>query len=209
MESQEAHGHVVSDTPGRLRIRVRHPHRHPQLMGRTQDHLEGKPGIRGVETNPTTGSVMVRYDPHQVSPDDILAMLKDVGVIALQTASDLGVELPEAGRSTTAVSVISVIDDLDRRISLLTGRRIDLKLLFPATLFGLGIRQVATQGLGLAQVPGYILLWYAFDSFWKFHQAEPVEATRARHPEAEPVNEPPQPRQPRGRRARSPRTSNA
>ncbi len=209
MENQEAHGRVVSDTPGRLRIRVHHPRRHSEVMGRTRDHLEGKPGIRGVETNSTTGSVTVKYDAQQASPHDVLAMLKDVGVIAEEMASNLGVEMPHTGRSTTAVSVISVFDDLDRRISLLTGRKVDLKVLFPAALFAVGIRQVAAQGLGLSQVPGYILLWYAFDSFWKFHQEEPVESTKTRHPEVEPAQEPSQARQSQERRTRSPRTSNA
>lgn len=45
-----------------------------------------------------------------------------------------------------------------------------LKLLFPLALAGVGLRQWVTQGLGLAQVPAYVLLWYAFDSFWKFHR---------------------------------------
>jgi hypothetical protein len=26
------------------------------------------------------------------------------------------------------------------------------------------------NGLGLSQVPGYVLLWYTFDSFYKLHQ---------------------------------------
>ena len=34
----------------------------------------------------------------------------------------------------------------------------------------IGLRQSLSEGLGLSQVPGYVLLWYAFDSFWKFHQ---------------------------------------
>jgi hypothetical protein len=30
--------------------------------------------------------------------------------------------------------------------------------------------QLATRGLGMTEVPAYVLLWYAFDSFWKFHR---------------------------------------
>ncbi len=209
MNNQEAHGQVISDTPGRLRIRLRRPHRRSGLMQQAQTRLEERPGVQQVETNTTTGSMMVRYDPGTASVDDLLAILKDAGIVALQTASDLGLELPKAGRSTTAVDIVAMMDDLDRRISLLTGRRLDLKLAFPAALFAMGIRQTITKGLGLSQVPGYVLLWYAFDSFWKFHQEEPVEAKSARQHPVEPVGRQASGRQPQQRHVRAVRTGNA
>src|SRR5205807_541067 len=69
--------------------------------------------------------------------------------------------------------LIDAVERLDSDLARLTGRRIDLKLIFPAGLFALAIRQIATNGLGISQVPGYVLLWYAFDSFWKFHREPP------------------------------------
>ena len=35
-----------------------------------------------------------------------------------------------------------------------------------------------TSGLGLGQVPGYVLLWYTFDSFYKLHQRKATAAIR-------------------------------
>ncbi len=181
MENQEVHGQVVSSTPGRLRVRLHRAHRQGSAAHRAKTHLQEKPGVRDVQTNQATGSVMVKYDPNEISADDIVGLLKDIGIVAVGTAAGLGIELPEAGRSSTSVDIISAVDNLDRRLSHVTGQKIDLKLLFPGALFALGVRQVLTQGLGLSQVPGYILLWYAFDSFWKFHQQEPVVAKPERH----------------------------
>src|SRR5262249_37441456 len=65
------------------------------------------------------------------------------------------------------------------------GRTVDLKLLFRVALGAVGLRQFFTAGLGIAEVPAYVLLWYAFDAFYKLHQAPAVESTESRRaPEA-------------------------
>jgi len=175
MENWEAHGHIVSDTPGRLRIRLRRTHRHPHVMELARNQLRQHEAVHQVATNDTTGSIVVNYDPARLSRDSVLGMLKDVGIIAREAAEELLAETPgESKHSAAALGIIAAVNDLDRRLSRATGRNIDLKLVFPASLFALGIRQAATQGLGLSTVPAYVLLWYAFDSFWKFHQAGPA-----------------------------------
>ena len=175
-----AHGHVTSRTPGRLRVRVHHPQHHQHTLGRAQAHLRGQAGIGQVETNSHTGSVLVHYDPRSRSPEDVLAALRDAGLLIEDVAKGVGEDVPETGpgRSTTSESVVDVVTDLDRQLSALTGRKVDLKLLFPATLGGIGLWQAVTRGIGLADVPAYVLLWYAFDSFWKFHR-EPPHGTRS------------------------------
>jgi hypothetical protein len=66
--------------------------------------------------------------------------------------------------------VVDTVNDLDQRLSRLTGRKVDLKLLFPVALGAIGVRSAIANGVGLTEVPAYILIWYAFDAFWKFHQ---------------------------------------
>ena len=53
--------------------------------------------------------------------------------------------------------MLDALTDLDHRISRLTGGKLDLKLLVPVGLGLLAMRQVALNGFGLAQVPGYVL----------------------------------------------------
>ena len=147
-------------------------------MRAARERLDAAFGPGQAEVNPSTGSVLVHYDRHARSSADVVSLLRDVGVLVEDTARAV-LELPEtgAGRSTTSIHVIDAVADLDRQLSLLTGRRVDLKLLFPMTLGGIGLWRAATTGLDLTEVPAYVLLWYAFDSFWKFHR-EPPQGVR-------------------------------
>lgn len=182
---------IVSHTPGRVRVRVRPELRRPEAMGRIRSRLEREPGVRSVETNPETGSVLVHYEQDKGSLADFVRALQDVGVIfhdvfegrsASETAGN-------AAHSSTAEGIIGALDDLDRRLSLLTGRTLDLKLLFPLGLGAIGAFQLARQGWGIEEVPAYVLLWYAFDSFYKLHrmpghEAAPPAGTPHKRPSA-------------------------
>ena len=189
MENRQVHAVIVSDSPGRLRVRLHRDDRKGDILERTQAHLQGQPGVHHVDTNRATGSVTVRYDPRTHSSDDVIAMLRDACVVAERTAAALGEEVPQVGASSTSLAIQAALDDLDRRLSRLTGRRVDLKLLFPFGLAAIGVRQLFTRGLGLNQVPAYMMLWYAFDSFWKFHSAQPgpVGSTVHRRDEGQPA----------------------
>ena len=176
-----AHAHVTSHTPGRVRVRVRHPQRHPELLKSVREQLQNTPGVDHVEVNPHSGSVLVHYDHRAKSMDDILGTLRDVGMIMGTVAG--GDELPEdgggdedGGHSTTAAGFVGTINDLDQRLSALTGRKVDLKLLFPVALGALGVQSAVRNGIGISEVPAYILIWYAFDTFWKFH-SHPARAS--------------------------------
>jgi hypothetical protein len=181
-------GRVVSHTAGRIRVRVHPEHRQEVVLGKVQRELEGQRGVAAVTTNARTGSVLVHYDHQRLSREALLAMLHDVGIVARDLAG--AEELPEdldpnesnadvAPHSTTATGLMDALTDLDRRLSELTGGKLDVKLLFPLGLGVLAARQIATAGLGLADVPGYVLLWYTFDSFYKLHQRRTAHVIEA------------------------------
>ena len=159
-----AHAHVTSHSPGRMRVRVRRGDRSQLETLRTA--LADRPGVASVDANPATGSLLVRYDQHALGRDAVLGILEDVGLVVAALAD---LPAPPGPHSTTAGGFMDAISDLDARLSALTNRRLDLKLLFPLALGAIGLRKTVSEGLGLSQVPGYVLLWYAFDSFWKFH----------------------------------------
>jgi hypothetical protein len=166
-----AQGRVASHTPGRLRVRIKRDRQQPEQLQTVKRALEHHLGHGGVQVSDTTHSVLVQYDRHAHSSSDMMSLLRDVGVIVTETARALGEDVPDlaGGHSTTSASIVNALSDLDQRISRWTGRQVDLKLLFPLTLGGIGAVQLARRGLGLSEVPAYVLLWYAFDSFWKFH----------------------------------------
>lgn len=175
------HGRIVSHAPGRVRVRLPREHRDPTLFERVEQALDQHASITGVTTNARTGSILLSYDGRALSREDVTALLRDVGVIVRDVAgADEITDLPgleEVGHSSTATSLIEALRDLDRRVSHLTGGRIDVKLLVPASLGLLALRQISLNGLGLSGVPGYVLLWYTFDSFYKLHQRKPEELT--------------------------------
>jgi hypothetical protein len=168
MTNSNKQARIVSDIPGRMRIRFQKRDLPGNKLRAIGDHLGTHDGITHVDTNDTTGSVTINYARPEIR-EQIMAILKDTGVIAYKTVSVFGEKLPPATPSTTSMSIMSAMDDIDRRISKITGANIDLKLLFPLVLGAAGVRQLFVYGLGLPQIPAYVLLWYAFDSFWKFH----------------------------------------
>jgi hypothetical protein len=180
------HGHIVSHTAGRMRVRLHQAHRDPAALEMIEDRLSEHPAVASVATNPRTGSVLVQYDHHSLTKDDLKELLWDAGLVAREflgaeeIPEDLGREA-ETGRdaepgahSTTATTVLDALTDLDQRLSRATNGKLDIKLLVPTGLGLLALRQIAVSGLGLGQVPGYVLLWYRFDSFYKLHQRKSV-----------------------------------
>jgi hypothetical protein len=188
------------------------------VLGLIEQRLVDRTGVNSVATNARTGSVLVTYDHHRLTRDDMVAMLYDVGTVV---RSALGAEeLPEdlgrdhTGESSTATGLIGALTDLDARVSAVTGGRVDVKLLVPAGLGLVAVRQIMSNGLGLAEVPGYLLLWLTFDVFYKLHRRrsatvveaptvevapEPSPATAARNG---PANAVPAPSEPRASRRR-------
>jgi hypothetical protein len=170
MAEVEENAQVVSRSPGRLRVRVHPPLRQPHRIRAVHKELEAKNGIEGVQTNAATGSVLVRYDRRKLSHDEVLGVLRDIGVCAVALTGGGGDQVNESGHSSTAGSILAVTDDLDRRLSEITGRKIDLRLLVPIGLVALGLRLAMLQGgLGLTQVPPFMILWYAWDAFLRLH----------------------------------------
>jgi len=165
----EERGRIIHDTPGRLRVRVGRRYRRRAVMDQVRDRLEQQPGVDMVTTNAATGSVLVNYDRRACSAADILALLHDAGLIVLGVTGAAGDGLATSGNSTTSESLIDALDDLDRHLSTWTGGKLDLKLLCPLTLGAIGVWKWLHQGLGLNTAPAYLLLWYAFDSFFKLH----------------------------------------
>lgn len=172
------HGQIVSHTAGRMRVRLPQQHRDPAALETLEDQLSEHGAIASVTTNGRTGSVLVHYDHQKLTKADLLELLWDAGLVAreligaAEIPEDLGREPEATGvpHSSTATTVLDALTDLDQRLSKLTNGKLDVKLLVPTGLGLLAIRQIAMNGLGLSQVPGYVLLWYTFDSFYKLHQ---------------------------------------
>lgn len=176
------HARITSSVPGRLRVRLKSSESRPEQLEGLRARLGNQAGVHAVETNLTTGSVTVNYDSGERSLSDVLRMFEDLGMVIGTVES--GADDQPSGSSKASRSILDAFDDLDRRLSRLTGHQVDLKLLFPVSMGVIGIRQLVVNGIGLGEIPAYVLLWYAFDSFYKLHREHPeVTTTVVQHPD--------------------------
>ena len=108
------HGAIVSHTLGRMRVRLHHAHRDATAMETLEDRLSEHPAIASVETNPRTGSVLLQYDHHRLTRDDLADVLWDAGLVARELLGadeipeDLGREAEAAPHSTTATILVGM-----------------------------------------------------------------------------------------------------
>ncbi len=173
------HAEVASHIPGRLRVRLHRRSRHPHVMTRLKQAIEEQQGVHGVEANHAAGSMTVTYDPQSHQGTDIFGLLEDLDVIVGTALDAPQVEASTAGNghSKAAVTLAGALDDLDQRVAGLTGHTVNLRTLFPLSLAGLGVWRIWENGLMAEMVPGWLLIWLAFDSFVKLHPpAMPVRA---------------------------------
>ncbi|WP_414575585.1 HMA2 domain-containing protein [Anabaena sp. CCY 9402-a] len=166
--SQPISTKIVSDTPGRLRLRVAHAHRQADTMQHIANTLEAKPNVQEVRTNIDHGSILIKHDGTNGSFKDVLATLQDLGIIFAEITD---------GNTKAATTVASTVVDLNKRVKQATDGVVDIRFLFPLGLSILAVRQLIIKGLQFEIIPWYVLAWYSFDSFIKLHGITPQKSS--------------------------------
>jgi hypothetical protein len=126
------------------------------------------PGVKKVEFNKRTGSLLVHHD----ETPEILGALDSVldGI-----AGDLFEELaPEEMAIVPGISLVAHLIrtrfiSVNRYLARMTDNYVDLKMLLPLIFLGAGLYQASKHKAWFAQVPAWVLLYYAYDSYLKFH----------------------------------------
>ena len=138
--------HVAHHMRGRMRLKLPAGKDNAPLLGRIKQSLSPLPGIRRVDVNPTTGSVVVEYDADQ--HDDFHAFLGQLAerehLFSLapppvSMAEDIETKIEQeaeflAGHSRTARVVVQFFLRVNRELRQATDNNLDLKVLFPLTL---------------------------------------------------------------------------
>jgi Heavy metal associated domain 2 len=78
--------HYVHSLPGRLRVKAPAFKNQPEKGDAASALLGGFAGIHLVESNPVTGSLLIRYDENAIRPARILGALVGEGLIELVPA---------------------------------------------------------------------------------------------------------------------------
>ncbi|MBD2440473.1 HMA2 domain-containing protein [Nostoc sp. FACHB-110] len=160
---------IISDTPGRLRLRIAPSHRQAGELQRIVKMLDAQPHISHVKTNVHNGSIAIHYDRHDESLQNVVATLKDIGLIFADVAA------ASESHTEAAATVANAVFDLNERVEKATNGVVDLRFIFPLALGCLSVRQLLVKGLQLEIIPWYVLAWYAFDSFIKLHGVKKPE----------------------------------
>jgi hypothetical protein len=166
-------GYIAHHIPGRIRIRIPAARGDPGLLEQIRTIAESVPGVESVESNVTTGSVLIHYS-------------KDAGQDfekKLSAASHSGFELRSIRQgqkegvgassrtetvSTTAKAITAAFKGFDTGIRTATDNTLDLKVLLPmaaAAAAAFAAREALSTPLWLT------LAIFAFSAFIVLHPA--------------------------------------
>jgi cation transport ATPase len=178
-----ARAHVVHFTSGRIRLRLKEAKGDHRTLRRLCDVIEALPGVREVSVNPTTGSVLVHYDPqHHATIARLMGgpEVHDEFGIDMPDLTDAGDLVDKVEReaeflaehSETALAVVKSVESLNHAIREASGNAIDLKVLVPG---GLAVWAFMKAGAELATPLWISLAIFSFNSFVALHR--PIRRT--------------------------------
>ena len=169
---------VVSATRGRARLKVSGPSDEvSEVLDRITQHCGDAESQVSVTTNARTGSALLSWDPEQLDVEHALELVR-----AAHTALS-GVVPPHVSKaidraaSRSARMLWNELRVADGRVFDATHGAVDLRMLVPLGLATLSLRQLLRTGPQVAKLPWYMLAYYAFDTFHKFHH-RPLQQAR-------------------------------
>ena len=171
--------HIVHHVPGRLRLKVPGAKGNADFLDKVKAALDPIQGIREIDVNPLTGSVLVHYDPddfdsfhqdvHQhASKSNLFAIHQPAITKVDEAVSKIEREADYlAARSHTARVVVDFLHDLDVKVKQTTHNAVDLKVLVPLAL---AVYSITVIELSAATPMWATLGLFSFNHFLELHQ---------------------------------------
>lgn len=155
---------IAHHAPGRIRIRLPHAKGDHARLEQIKRAISPRPGVRRVEVNPSTGSVVVHYDPalHQDYRPLLGHLVEHEGLCV--PAAD-----PLADESLTARSVNHLCKQLSDGIRRVTNETVALKELFP---FGVAAYALWWVDRSIGAPLWLSLLIFSWSSYMDLHEDE-------------------------------------
>jgi len=126
---------LVHHHPGYVRVRAGafvHPDEDSVIVTAARNAAKAVSGFRSWSLNPTTGSVVIQYQPGTLEADDLLNHIA-------KCAGFRGVEIltrDKQNRRELVGAFLDGVQNVNRAVSELTGERADLRELVPLALVG-------------------------------------------------------------------------
>jgi len=166
---------VAHAIPGRIRIRIPALKGNPMLGREVAEHVWTLTGVRWVETNASTGSLLVQYDPENPAWRDqiedmvgsLVPLLPELDVRSMAEAFSSVPGSTSLAASLRGERVHAFVRNVNDRVGAATGGA-DLALLFPLALIALGVQGFFfTEKLRFPQ--WFDLLWFGLGTFMMFN----------------------------------------
>jgi hypothetical protein len=173
---------IEHQVPGRVRMKIPAGKGNPELLKQVSETFAAIPGIEEVVVNPTTGSVVLRYDVDR--HDEFHGGFQghyqshaapngsqhgaDTELDKLTNSIEAEAEFL-ASHSHTARVVVDFVKNLDREIKVATGNTIDLKIVFAVGIICLTVFEVGAT----AATPVWVTLAiFTVNHFIQMHEQQ-------------------------------------
>lgn len=159
--------HVRHSIPGRIRLRIPSKKGDPYFFGEMYKQLSLCEGIRRVEVNSMTGSILIIHD---VAIETIAAFSRQNNLFTIEEPKRFGVR----GRETYLARKISeTFRAVNHKVVVSTGGFANIADLLVLALIGLSVYQIS-KGNFIAPA-WYTALWYAMNIFMKSASSRAAE----------------------------------
>jgi hypothetical protein len=161
---------LCHSSAGRLRLRVDAHKRDDRFFAEAKRQIETWPGVRRVEVNPLTGSVLILFEESAAAPGEIERRARESGLFAVESSA------AERKRMPPAEAAVERVRRLDERLREWTGGAGDLRSVVFLSLIAAGAFQLMR---GKVAAPAVTLFWYAAEAAglsWKGPASSPVTA---------------------------------
>lgn len=156
----------------RTRLRLPPSHRNQIALRSAEKAILSVPGVKSTEVKERTGSIVIHHD----EKDNILEHIGDALAKAVPELFELLIAEEEAeveGLSFVATLLGAGASVANREMARKTDNWLNMKVIIPLAFLAAGIRKGLQNEAWMAEVPAFVLIYYAFDSYMKFHPMVP------------------------------------
>lgn len=165
---------VAHHLPHRTRLRIPKSHRNEITIRKVEKAVLSVHGVKSVESRENTGSIIVQHD----EKDNILQSIGDA--IAKATPEIFEMLVEQEVKQVEDISLLAYllgagVSVLNREVARKTNNWFNLKVVLPASLLTAGVAKAVRDEGWLAEMPAWVLIYYAFDTYMKFHPMTPLK----------------------------------
>lgn len=151
---------IVSNTPGRLRLKIPSQYEeHQEIMEMATSLKSLFPQIEEVKTNMRSRSITIYYSGGSESFADALSKLQALGITLVNTPA----------KKLQPARLTQTLSNFNQQIKQATKDTVDLRSLLSFTIIAFAIKRLLPQLARWQSTVVYLLLWYALESLVKMN----------------------------------------